>query len=293
LAPTATTIVTEAYKLAGVSSPSAAEITRAEDEWLQLVLEDIASRRDWEILKGTKISIVNAFEQRLSVPVDFENMREIKFYDGTHKDAAQGGSSSSITLAADEDIIESDAKGKQIFITGGTGVRGMARIVSYSESSKIAGIAPNWAINPVNGSTYMIANLERSLDYTQVEDFKIVTANGSTIRVSIYDDELYFDPIPDVATYAVVMRYMSNITQIDTSGTRYSNILTKWRTALTMGVKKFARENEDDKRIVASEKDYEKAIVSLRRQGNRKRWSRHNSFVANRGGMPLSGSWGL
>lgn len=284
--PTATTICTEAFNLSGISSPTHSQLSRAESEWFELVLLYIASLKDWDILKETKIAILNAYEQRIAVPVDFENMLEITFCDGTHKGTAQAGTASNITLETTEDISEGDAKGKQIFITGGTGVRGMARIIALDETTKIASICPNWSTNPDDTSTYMIADLERDLKYVRHEAMKIVTSNGSVVNVTYFEGELYFDPIPDLATYAVIMRFVTHISQIDTSSSRYTNILAKWRNALVAGVREYVLKDKNDKRAKSAGVDYAIAIKSLKGQANRKNWQRHKSYAANLGGMP-------
>ncbi len=285
--PTATTICTAAFKLSGVKSPTNPQLTQAEDEWFELVLLDIASRKNWDKLQDTKIAILNGYEQRFPVPVDFENMLEITFYDGTHKGTAQAGSSSNITLEATEDILENEAKGKQIFITGGTGKGGMARIIAYNETTKIASISPNWVVAPDSTSGYMIADLEKDLNYQEPGPLKIVTSTGSAVNATYFDKEFYFDPIPDQDTYAVIMRFMAHISEIDTSSSRYADILKKWRNALVNGVRVYILKDKDDKRVKEAKKDFEISILLLKGQANRKKWQGSKSYASNLGGMPL------
>lgn len=69
---------------------------------------------------------------------------------------AQAGGSASITLDASASSTTDYYKGLLIYLTGGTGV-GQGRLVTaYNGTTKVATIAPAWATNPDNTSTFAI-----------------------------------------------------------------------------------------------------------------------------------------
>jgi len=286
---TASSIITEAFKLEGIGRPDNTSLSRATNEWLPAVLEDIASRKNWTELEDTKVSILTAYNQVIDIPSDFESLKEMRFYDGDDKDTAQAGSSAGITLAADEGITEAGAKGSMIFITSGTGLAEKSRIVSYNTTTKVAAVLPAWGTQPDATSTYMIANLERVLSYIpEGGDLPIVAADGSVVRVTLYDEEFYFDPIPDLSTYAVVMTIITHISQMSTSSSRYTNILTKWRLPILEGLRHLILGNKGAKAsvVMRAKGEYEMSVLRLSGQRNRARWVNTQGYAMSRGGLP-------
>lgn len=284
---TAAAIVSEAFKLTGTAHPSNTLYNRALDEWLPQIFEDIAGRKDWGMLEDTQVSILTQYVQTLSIPADFESMRLMTFYDGYHKDTAQAGAASNITLAADEDLTEDEAKGKLIFLTSGTGSGGMARITDYDDATKVASISPNWGTNPDVTSKYMVSNYELELNYNTIDRIAFVTSNGIPVNMSRFDNEIYFDPIPDLATYAVVSKYLTHIASIDTSGTRYAKLLTRWRLALQEGIIYFILKDASAKRTKLRDAlgKYELSIIRLKGQANRANFQSNRNYASNRGGF--------
>lgn len=69
---------------------------------------------------------------------------------------AQAGASNTITLDASASAASNFYDLCLIFITGGTGVGQVRQISSYTGSTKVAGVSPNWATNPDNTSTFTI-----------------------------------------------------------------------------------------------------------------------------------------
>ncbi|MCS7002623.1 MAG: hypothetical protein NZ518_07235, partial [Dehalococcoidia bacterium] len=69
---------------------------------------------------------------------------------------AQAGAANSITLDAGASSTNDFFVGAWILLTGGTGA-GQARLITaYNGSTKVASVAPNWATNPDNTSTFAI-----------------------------------------------------------------------------------------------------------------------------------------
>lgn len=69
---------------------------------------------------------------------------------------AQGGTASTIQLAAGETFADDELNGNIVKITGGTGA-GQARLIAdYTGATDTASITPNWATNPDATSTYEV-----------------------------------------------------------------------------------------------------------------------------------------
>ena len=69
---------------------------------------------------------------------------------------AQAGAAGTVTLDASASATTDFYKGSWVFLTGGTGA-GQARLCrAYNGTTKVATIAPNWATNPDNTSTFAV-----------------------------------------------------------------------------------------------------------------------------------------
>jgi len=69
---------------------------------------------------------------------------------------AQAGAAGTITLDASASSVDNFYTGEWVVLTGGTG-SGQARLITaYVGSTKVASIAPNWATNPDNTSTFAV-----------------------------------------------------------------------------------------------------------------------------------------
>ncbi len=284
---TATLIVTEALKKTGRSSPTSDEITRATDYYLEEIKHDLAGRKDWHLVENTKVLIPDAFSHRIADPTDFEKMLDVRFYNGVVKGTAQTGSSSSITLAAAESLSEEQAKGSQIFVTGGTGKGSSSRGTTYSESTKAMGVSPNFTTAPAASSTYMVADTERSLSYIPHEEMRGINSTGEPTSISYYNGEFFLDPIPDVATYAIVAKYLMRVDQIDLTDTVYTTLLNKWRVALVEGVYMKQLQEDSDNRYQAAVQTYETSVLRLMQKDGRQRRQRNQSFIRRTGGLPV------
>ena len=69
---------------------------------------------------------------------------------------AQAGAAGTITLDASASSTSDFYKGDIIYLTGGTGVGQYRICTAYNGTTKVATIAPNWATNPDNTSTFAV-----------------------------------------------------------------------------------------------------------------------------------------
>lgn len=285
--PTAITIVTEALIQADEGdSPPSALITRATNFWLEEIKNKIAGKKNWKILETTIASIPDIHFNKITVPADYQKLIKATFYDGSTKDTLQTATSSTIDLASDEDITEDNAKGRLIFITSGNAKAEKARIVTYNETTKQAGISPDWGTTPSSGD-YMIADFEKELEYFPNEAIPSINSAGVPSAISYYDGEFYLDVVPDKSTYAIVFKYVLAIQKVDLTNSRYGNILSDWRVPLLNGVLRKALFNNNNEKYAESKKLEDESILLLMKQDGRKNLQRTNQAVRSAGGLPI------
>lgn len=255
--PTGTSIVTEAMKRGGYSSPTAAQLTRAEDEWLEEVKDDIVTRsfRDGntrlKTLQNVDVQISIDNQSYVAVPSDFDEEIKIEVLDGSETGTATAGANTTITLAADEDITQANAEGAYLLITGGTGANGLRQILSYDTTTKVATVDSAWGTNPDNTSTYLVVDTFNELEeqnITEMEEGR--TSPGlpeyfHKVNEGV-NERIYFDRPFDKGTYGVRITYFANIRKVDlTEGsTLISKIYQNWESALKQGV--YVKTLEDD-----------------------------------------------
>lgn len=74
------------------------------------------------------------------------------------KGTAQAGANGSITLDSGASATNDLYKGDVVTVIGGTGV-GQSRVITgYTGSSKVAAVAPNWAVNPDSTSVFAVTS---------------------------------------------------------------------------------------------------------------------------------------
>ena len=129
--PTLTEIVTEGLKKAGDSDPDSTLITRASDYWMEEIKNTIRYESPkLAYLQITSIGVLIKGQSRYAYPTDFGSDLSIVLLDGGVSGAAQAGSSSTVTLAADDNSSLGGIQGKDILITSGTGQGSLSQIRS-------------------------------------------------------------------------------------------------------------------------------------------------------------------
>jgi hypothetical protein len=275
-APDIDTIATEGLKKAGYASPSSAKITRAQDEWMEEIKNDIYTvLKDGYQLLTSGIVIISEGQQQYSLPyssqqsynpLDIASIKSAKLLYGSQTGTAQAGAATTITLAAASTFTEDWVKGKHIVTTGGTGPAQERMCSAYNTSTKVATV-PTWAVNPDNTTTYMIVDTEYPLEIKDVGMFDKETYPMNKNRPSaIYPlgDSDYGEFIchenPD-QTYGIRFRYFADLQQIDLASDLMTTLYRKWRNVWIEGVKAKALEDDDDDRAQAAMANY-KALVN-------------------------------
>lgn len=245
---TATLICTEALKQAGKKNPIASQITRAEDEWLRAFLRSLVTYRFWKPLETKVSGIVTAFNNEIALPSDFQAIRKVKLFYGTHEGACTAVAAGTITLAADEDVTEDGAK-FPIFITSGTYIGAKRRIVGYNTTTKVATINSNWDNNPAPADGYLIADYKVNLTTPPV------TKDLDTVPIRLPREfDIYGEPpvirmdsvVDNDRSYAYELEYYLDINKVDLAHARLTAVYNKFEDLLIQGVKIYALKDIPD-----------------------------------------------
>lgn len=267
--PLLSDLVLEGIKQAGENNPSAALVTRATNEWIEEIKNDI-----WMLAKKPKILHVTAYttinmgQSRYAYPSDYSSDLTLTLLYGTGQGAAQGGSTNTIVLAA-SDKNTAAVIGKEILMLSGTSAGSFAQIVTYDPTTKTAGMVPNWATAPVSGDTYMIIDVEYPVETRPVFDWdariKLIAPQLPQYIYPIGDDQqgyFIFNAPPD-KTYGARLRYYADFSQVDSSSTLMSVIYRKWRNIFIEGIRQKKLNDENDDRGPDSLMRYQKNLMSL------------------------------
>ena len=242
--PTLRDIITEGLKKAGIRTPSPSELDRAETAWMSEIKNDIwIKEKKLKSLYTSSVIILTKGLSRYSMPSNYASDLSLVLMQGTETGTAQTGSASSITLASDEGIAEADAVGAEIVITSETAKGSFSQIVTYSTTTKVATVIPDFETVPDSTSVYMVVNEYDPLTKKAVRrlDQETSPTNIGDPRdyyVTKDDDygEIIFRDVPDTGPYAVRARYYVNLLTLDTESTLMGLLYRNWRSLFTQGI---------------------------------------------------------
>lgn len=273
--PTLATLCTEGWKKTG-TTPSASELSRAETEFFQEILNDIWTR---SVLTGnTRLKTLQTFITSVSVAgkrtidlaEDFDEEFAIVILDGTLRGTAQAGASGSITLASSETTLTaSRGLGKYIFTTGGTGSNQLRQITDYNATTKVATVDAAWTTPPNATTTYLIVEQVHIIDeenQADEQDYYLPATAGLPSFFSKYGRQIIFDKPFDLSTYGVLIRYYQHLNQVDTtegSTTLFTRILRSWRAVLTQGIYWKTCVTLNDSQEKDAKAEYERLVTAL------------------------------
>ena len=242
-APTLVSITTEALKKAEYSNPSSVMLTRAQDEYMAEVKADICRKeRRLKSLYKTGYTATTIGKSRYGNPPDYFSDLSLTLLEGTQTGTAQAGSTSTITLAADEDITEDWAKGKEILDTT---TKGFSQITTYSTSTKIAGVVPDFETSAATSDGYIIIENYYSgpafykVGSTEFDNIYQPTSKSRPLAYTEYKSpttgEFCVTPAPD-KVYGIQMKYFANLLTLDLASTLMSTLYHNWRDIFVYGV---------------------------------------------------------
>jgi len=258
-APTLVSLTTEGLKKAGHFSPSASELTRAQDQFMEEIKNDVfTSAKKIKSLQTTSILVLTQGLSRYALPTDYSSDMVMNRLYGSHVGTSQAGTVNSITLAADEDIAESTIIGKSILIYSGTGLGSMSQCVTYDETTKVAGVSPDFDTAPNGTSKYMVIDTSTPMSQEpiwNVDSIDVPTKQGEpSVYAPIGDvdnGEIIIYPVPyraDAVPYSLQLRYYANLMKLDLSSTLMSTLYQRWRNLWVKGVELKQLQADDDDR---------------------------------------------
>lgn len=251
--PSATSIVTQALKRAGRTTPSAAQITEALENQLQEVKADIMlAAPTHPNLVATSTTVTTRGQQRYAIPADANELSSISLLDGPDewRGTAQAATLTTITLASTLSITEGELVGKYILITSGMGVESYRQVLSYDVSTHIATIDLSWSVTPTSSSTYLIVQTHYLLwpmDGQTFDRLSTPTTLDRPNQAMVFDQEYHLYPVPDKSTYGLLNRCWVDLSSLDEADTLFIQLLREWRSLWIQGVavKSMQRFDED------------------------------------------------
>lgn len=271
---TASNLVTEAFNECGVGSPTSAELTRAQDYFLQFILNDImnsafvSGNTRLKSLQETLLDASVSGQKTLDLAEDMDEELAVEVLDGSRRATAQAGASSTITLVSTDSSTAANAEGRWIFLTGGTGADQIRQIISLDTSTKVATVDSAWSTTPDSTTTYLIVDNIYPLEEEHISEIETTAAQakGRPTAFAKYNRQIIFDRAFDRSTYGIRVRYFMNVHEIDRtegSTSRYTRLLQNWQSTLITGVAWKIFEDKDDNRQLAKQQAYEASKTAL------------------------------
>lgn len=279
--PTQASLVSEALAMAGELDPTDALTTRA-NLWFEEIKNDIwRKEKKLKSLQKTCYAIFQTGQSRYSYPASFSSDLSLTILDGQNTGTAQAGSVNSITLASTDTNSDNGLVGSEIIITGGTGVGSFSQITSYTSSTKVATVTPDFETAPDSTSTYLVKDTETDLEPRPISDFKIYQQVGGGLPRYFFplgdeDNGEFILNCPPGKVYGARIRYYANIMTLDTATDHFSNLLLQWRNIWLQGiVYRKLRDANDDR----SNDEFTKYRGELQSLINREKYGTDMSFL--------------
>lgn len=263
-APTLTSLTTEALKKAGYSSPSSTMLTRAQDEWMNEIKNDIwLLGKKLKSLMAEHLEIIDGGKNRYDFPSGFSSIFSARVLRGDEANDVTGTAAATVTLDSDDETAgEDDVEGHEIVIYSGTGKGSMSMCYSYDTDTYIASVSPAWAsavggTAPIIADTYFLVREYRKLGLKSIgyhDDLVLPHERGLARDLYQVGHENHYGyylltPIPDDDYYyAVHIRYFLNLLTLDLASTRMSTLYQRWRNLWIQGVKARQLDDDDDSR---------------------------------------------
>ena len=218
-------LVTEALKAAGRMNPTATAISEATAYQFRQVKADLAARggRHYALLTNS-VTATTAGLQRYPWPTAAREIQSVQILSGPEdwRGTAQGGASTTITLAASLSITDDETVlGKYLATTGGTGSNQIRQITGWDNSTKVATVDSAWTTTPDSTTTYLIVTDHRkiwSIDKPSVWDTNPAPAQrGRAYNGALVGRELWLDYTPD-KVYVLWWNYWTHLDRLDNAG---------------------------------------------------------------------------
>jgi len=266
-APTLVSLTTEGLKKAGYSSPNAALLTRAQDEFMEEIKNDVFTTvKKIKSMMTTSVLVLTQGLSRYALPQDYSSDMTMSRLYGQHVGTSQAGTISSVTLAADEDIDGNSIIGRNILIYSGTGKGSMSQCITYDPSTKVATVSPDFNTAPNGASKYMIIDTLTPMTQEVAWNYDAINTPSDQGEPKIYspigdadNGEIVIYPVPfriDGIPYSLQLRYYANLMKLDLDGTLMSTLYQRWRNLWVKGVELKQLQDDDDDRAQRVQGEY-------------------------------------
>ena len=279
-----TTICTEAYKLVGIESPSAAQITRATNYFLEQTKNDIWSRASksgeahFKSLQTHQVQISKIGISGYTMTSDFWDEISVSLLTGTTpRDVNSDGSTAAtvVALSSCEDHAVDNVEGKYLLIVASsTGAETeLHQVTDYATSTETdafrATLDSSFGTQPAGSDDYVIVNREIIMDEeTLLSDVRWKAFSKGMPSQYVMTREagvrklLFNRPFENSYT-GILIRYYADINRLDTSGNIMNEIYQSWKDSLILGVASRVALNEDDNKYEILKGQYEQAVNNL------------------------------
>lgn len=271
VAPTVANLVAEAFLLAGARNPPTTLTDRATTRWMQEIAADLHTvSGTFRELETDQVTVTTEGNARYDVPTDFSEVLDLTLLDGSDDEraTAQAGTVNSITLAADDGASETAGRiGKEVLLTGGTGVGQIRTITAFNTTTKVATVDQGWTTAPNSTTTYLIVSR-----YLQLGLDPMVLGIGRSLRqtlrgrpqvATVLDRQYYVLPVPDLSTYGLRLRYYLDLLLVDLDSARYLRLIRQWENVWMAGLISKIHQNYDDNRYPTSRQEYVAVLQAL------------------------------
>lgn len=273
-APTLVSLTTDALNDAGLSSPTATQLARAQGSWMEEIKNDIvAHERRLTSLQTTSILVTTNGQSRYILPTDYLSDLTLTILDGVGTNTAQAGTISSITFSADDTSESGDVIGSEILVTANTAKSSMSQATVYSTVTKIASVTPDFNTAPDGTSEYMQITRYIPLTELPVWEFDKLRDNQRKGTPEAFfpvgdsdNGEFILDPVPfrdSAVPFGMQLRYYADLMELDLTGTLMATLYKKWRNVWVKGVYWRQLKEDDDNRQEVARGDYENELFQM------------------------------
>jgi len=275
--PTATTLVTEGLRQAGIFYPTASQISTYQNEVMEQLKNEL-----WQELKQAKplmtfsYMVLTPGQSRYSCPSDYASDMSMTIMTGLYTGTVTAATADTLTVPVTPNgaYDENQVMGEDLCITGGTGVNSVSQITGVTNNNngtQTLTVYPNFQAMPDSTSTYMIIDNTWPCEQRHIAEYDMYHRSGGLDRPRYFFpmgdedfDEFIFDVAPDnVYQYCCRMRYIVNIMTLDLNSTLLSTLYQKFREFWIYGIKSQALMDNDDSRGPSSEMERKDKLLAL------------------------------
>ena len=239
---TPTQIVTEALKWGGRTVPTSPQITDGLTLYMAAVKSDLHRVAPCHPSLLTRATVPTQIGlSKYDWPTDAEEISSINLVDTRDETgwtgSAQAGSSSSITLAAGFDSAGIEMRGRYVHNTT-AGVEGRGQILTYDNTTKVAGLTPVEGTAFATATPYMIEamrwDVKKRTSYYMTsweQPYELTRPKQMAMR----GRSGVFDKAPD-RVYIIEWEYWAAIDRLDEAGAVFLRHLREWAALYMQGI---------------------------------------------------------